>query len=157
MNDQTTDLVVATPTPFAPPDALYPQAQLISAIVKPKLTAFNKHTFMSCIFNPDHTDEKKALYDSSDTIFEATPPPTIPKSEAIITTKGIINAPAKTLGTNKYLIGLTFKTRSASICSVTLMVAISDAMEDPIIEMIAKPDIMTPTSLTISIATSIPT
>ena len=53
--------------------------------------------------------------------------------------------------------GLTLETIIASICSVTLIVAISDAIEEPIIKIIANPDMITPASRTMSIATSKPT
>ena len=60
-NDQTTALVVACPTPFAPPEAKYPQVQLIKEIVPPKAAAFNKQTPKSFIYSPIHAESKYAL------------------------------------------------------------------------------------------------
>ena len=52
---------------------------------------------------------------------------------------------------------LTFKTLIASICSETLIVATSEANDEPIIEMIANPDMIMPASLIISIVIVMPT
>ena len=108
------------------------------------------------MYNPSQTDVKYALYDRPENIFDATPPRITPKTDAITTTTGIIKIPDNTLGVNKYPTESTPKTSMASICSVTLIVAISDARDEPIIEINAKPDIITPTSLTVKIVISIP-
>ena len=42
MNDHTTAFVVAIPTPLAPPDAKYPQVQLIREIVPPNTADLSK-------------------------------------------------------------------------------------------------------------------
>lgn len=59
-------------------------------------------------------------------------PPNMPiKSVNMVSTGSMIRA-AQSLGTAKYLIGFTAKVCKASICSVTFIVPISAAVEEPI-------------------------
>ena len=155
--DQTTAFVVASPTPLAPPDAWKPHVQLIRAIVPPKATAFNKQTPKSFIYTPNHAESKYDIRLKSDVRVHVAAPVSTPTTDAKITITGIINIPERTLGTKRYSTGLTFRTCIASICSVTRIVASSDAIDEPIIEVIANPDIIAPTSLIISIVISKPT
>ena len=104
-NDQTTAFVVASPTPFAPPEAWYPQVQLISAIVPPKVIPFSRLTPRSFMYIPSHADSKYALKLKSVVSAVATAPARTPTTEAIITITGIISIPDKTLGTKRYSTG----------------------------------------------------
>ena len=54
--DHTTAFVVAIPTPFAPPNAKYPQQELISDIAAPKNADFKIQTFMSFTYKPCQTE-----------------------------------------------------------------------------------------------------
>ena len=56
--DQTTARVVAIPTPFAPPLALYPNVQLINEIKNPYVIAFKILTLISYIYIPYQTESK---------------------------------------------------------------------------------------------------
>ena len=80
-------------------------------------------------------------------------PPKIPMISPTPTSSGTTRNAASTRGTVRYFIGWVERVTSASICSVTFIVAISAAMEEVTRAAIIKPTSTGPNSRTIPIAT----
>ena len=80
-------------------------------------------------------------------------PPSNPILSPIITNKGKAQILAVTLGVIKYRIGFVDNVNRASICSVTLIVAISAAIAEPTLPDTINPHITGDSSLVIDIDT----